>query len=146
MSYMTADTLIDSNILVYAYDTRDKRKNKIAIDIISKAWTGQRQYCISSQNLIEFYHITTKKVTNPITSEDAMGIVVDMMSFDGWIILFPGMSSLQNAMNLARTYGTSIWDAHIIAVMREHDIKTIITENTKDFKIPGIKAVNPFLD
>lgn len=37
------------------------------------------------------------------------------------------------------------WDVMLAAAMLENGVNKIYTENTKDFKIPGIKAVNPFL-
>lgn len=141
---MNIDALIDTNILVYAYDNADLDKHQKAKDILLKVYNGQKRYAVSTQNLLELYNVLTKKRSTPLGHQEAMDIVIDVMTFEGWTVIRPDISCLVMAINIAGTYSTSIWDAHIIAVMREHEIKTVITENTKDFRIPGIKAINPF--
>ena len=46
---------------------------------------------------------------------------------------------------MVRVYRATFWDALIAACMLEKGIKTIVTENERDFKrIPGITIINPF--
>ena len=54
------DRLIDTNILVYAYDTSEGTKHDIAKEILKKIWQdGGGVVCV--QNLMEFFVVITKK-------------------------------------------------------------------------------------
>jgi len=50
-----------------------------------------------------------------------------------------------SAIELVKLHRAPFWDALIAACMLEHGVRTIVTENERDFKrIPGIMALNPF--
>ena len=51
---MQGPDFLDTNILVYAYDTSDRRKQRIAREILRNAVTGTGDIVISSQVLGEF--------------------------------------------------------------------------------------------
>jgi predicted nucleic acid-binding protein len=54
------DRLIDTNILVYAYDISESTKHDIAKDILKQIWQdGGGVVCV--QNLMEFFVVITKK-------------------------------------------------------------------------------------
>ncbi len=64
MSYMTENNeiqLLDSNILIYAYDSSEKEKYKIAKNLLADCWKRKKIYALSVQNLSELFIITTKK-------------------------------------------------------------------------------------
>jgi len=50
--------LVDTNILVYAYDTTQGEKHKIANEIVRKLWLEGG--ALTVQNLQEFYVVVTK--------------------------------------------------------------------------------------
>ena len=54
-------SLIDSNILVYAFDSSEKPKHKKAKELLKKCWNGERKFAVSTQNLSEFFVNATKK-------------------------------------------------------------------------------------
>ena len=49
---MSAPEFLDTNVLVYAYDPADTRKQRIAQDLLRRALTGE--FMISAQVLAEF--------------------------------------------------------------------------------------------
>ena len=57
---------LDSNVLVYAVDPRDKRKMMVAKDIVSSALRGYRKCAISVQSLTEFVNVAIKKLNKPV--------------------------------------------------------------------------------
>jgi len=136
---MTDDFLIDTNIIVYAYDTTEGRKHEIAREILEDAFRD-KQITISVQNLTEFYNITTKKIKKPLSKEQAKEIIEIMAKFKGFKKIAPNENTILKAIDLPLPF----WDAMIAATMLENNITRIYTENTKDFSIEGIKAVNPF--
>ena len=140
------DGLLDTNILVYAYDKTDERKHKIAVDLVVDTFNGKRPLAISLQNLNEFYVIVTKKSKNILDPTTARNVVAEFLNFKQWKKLYPDEDTLFHAMEMHAKYKLpDFWDTHIAAVMLQNGITTIYTENIKDFKkIPGIKAINPF--
>lgn len=137
--------LIDTNILVYAFDIFDKNKHEKSKNILGKCWNGEEKFALSLQNLSEFYVITTKKINIPLSKNIGSDIVNKFLEFKGWIKLVPKESTITQAMDLAEKYDVSYWDALIASAMLERGIKKIYTENIKDFsKIKELKVINPF--
>lgn len=139
--------LLDSNILIYAYDSNEKEKHPIAEKLLAECWNRKKLYAISVQNLSELFVVTTKKIINPIKPEEMKQNIQDIISFSNFKILSISKNNILSAMSLSSENGISYWDALIASVMQENNINTIITENDKDFKkIDWLKVINPFAD
>ena len=136
--------LIDSNILIYAYDRSEKTKNKIAAKLIKQCFERKTKYNLSVQNLSEFFVVVTKKIDMLLSKRDALEIINEIVEFDTWTILSIKPSSIILAIKISEEYNMSYWDSLLAATMKENGITTIYTENEKDFKIPWIKVINPF--
>lgn len=138
------DKLIDTNILVYSYDTSETEKHGASRDLLKKIWEeGGGVVCL--QNLMEFFVIVIKKVENPIDVVEGKIIVEDFLKSDKWKIIDRDADTFLNAIDLVSEHGIHLWDALIAACMKENDITEIVTEDKKDFeKIPDIKVTVPF--
>lgn len=136
--------LIDTNVLVYAYDTSEEKKHAVSKDLLRHMWIdGGGVVCL--QNLMEFFVVITRKVENPVDVITAKGIVRDFIGSDKWTVIDRDADTLLAALDLVAQYGIHLWDAAIAATMMENDIPEIITENTKDFgKIPQLIVFSPF--
>lgn len=61
-NYMAANgKLIDTNILVYAYDVAEKEKHSVCKAIVNEVWL-KRGGVVTLQNLMEFFVVATMKV------------------------------------------------------------------------------------
>ena len=138
------DKLIDTNILVYAYDTSEGNKHKASRKLLKTVWEeGGGIVCL--QNLMEFFVVITKKVENPISIRDAKTLVEDILKSNSWKIIDRDTDTLLKAIDIVFEYRIHLWDALIVACMKENDIVEIVTENKIDFeKIPEIKVAIPF--
>ncbi|MBI5181006.1 MAG: PIN domain-containing protein [Nitrospirae bacterium] len=138
------DRLIDTNILVYAYDSSEGEKHEIAKDILRQIWIeGGGVVCL--QNLMEFFVIITQKVENPIDIMMAKDIVYDFIKSERWTIIDRDADTFLSAIELVSEFDIHLWDAAIAASMKENNLTEIVTENEKDFrKVPDIKVVFPF--
>jgi predicted nucleic acid-binding protein len=58
--------LVDTNILVYAYDTSEVDKHTKAKEIVERVW-NEGGGVVTVQNLGEFVFIITRKVKTPIS-------------------------------------------------------------------------------
>ncbi len=134
--------LVDTNILVYAYDRSERKKHELAKEAVKSNWARQTG-ALSIQNLVEFHSIVTGKIQKPLALDRAKQIVLDLI--DGFEILKYSESTIINAINNQAIYKIPFWDALIVATMEENSIETIITENEKDFKkVKWVKTINPF--
>ena len=135
--------LIDTNILVYAYDLAAGDKHEKSKEIVKRAW--ENKIVVSLQNLCEFFVVVTQKVEKPVSRKQAREIVGDVLSSKEWIVIDRTEKTLIKAMELTRKTGVHLWDTIIAATMMDYGIIEIITENEKDFSlIEGIKPINPF--
>ncbi|MBU0591153.1 PIN domain-containing protein [Candidatus Micrarchaeota archaeon] len=142
---MIESKLLDTNILVYAFDTSDKVKHGIAKKLLETCISRKEQFYISTQNISEFYHVITKYVENPLPKSEARVICEKFICFSGFVKLSPTSYALLGAMKIDEKFKVGYWDALIAATMIENGINTIITENKKDFqKIPGVIILDPF--
>jgi predicted nucleic acid-binding protein len=138
------DELIDTNVLVYAYDTSDKKKHDAAKSIVKNVWANGNGVT-TVQNLTEFFVVVTGKVKLPLAPHKAQVVIDDMISSDKWRIYDRDILSIPKATALSIKHGVHLWDTLTAQVMLDNRIECIITENTRDFgKTPGISAVNPF--
>ena len=136
---------LDTNILVYAFDNSEKRKQKIAAEILDKCFTGQKIYALSSQNLAEFFLVITDKIERPLTVEDAKNVIIKINNFKGIRKLSYNSDTVIKSILISERNNIKIWDSLLIATMLDNDIFNIYTENEKDFnRIKNINVVNPF--
>ena len=137
--------LIDSNILVYAFDSSGRLKHQKAKELLKKCWKGEEQYAISIQNLSEFFVNITKKIEKPISKETGERIINNIIKFNGFIKLEPKKETISKATAISIKNNMNYWDSLITATMIENEIFDIYTEDMKDFKAHEVKAINPLV-
>lgn len=135
--------LIDSNILVYAFDKSEPEKQKICTELLDECWDGAREFAVSVQNLSEFYVIATNKIENPISRKTARIFVTSVVRFRKWNVINFDAEAVVDAIKLNETYGIHYWDAVLAATMKKHGIFTIYTEDKHFKNIPWLTMVNP---
>lgn len=143
-SMKEAEALIDSNILVDAFDASESAKRTKARTLLDNCFSGQISCAVSLQNLSEFYVTVTKKVSEPLSPFDAAEIVKKIMQFNGIRKLAVTENALLHALKMCTDDSMKYWDSLIAATMLEHSIYKVYTENTKDFKLKQLTVVNPF--
>jgi predicted nucleic acid-binding protein len=136
--------LLDTNVLVYAYDVSERRRREIAKALVDEVWNAGGGV-VTLQNLSEFFFAVTRKVQKPVPVVDAKTIVSDILRSSRWMVIDRNAGTVMKAMEIVESVRAPFWDALIAACMLEHGVEVIVTENEKDFKnIPGITIINPF--
>jgi len=136
--------LIDTNILIYAFDESEPLKHKIASQLLLSYIDTGNSFAVSTQNLGEFFNIITTRIKKTIEKEKAIAIIQELIKLKNNSILEIKPTTIIFGCHVSRDYNLHFWDSLLAATMKENGIFNIYTENTKDFKIPWIKAVNPF--
>ena len=134
--------LVDSNILVYYFDSAEPAKHKISKEIIDKCLDGKLKLAVSVQNLSEFFSVTTSKKI--LTKVDAIRTLSYFAEFSGIAKITFDHKTVVEAAAISEEYDMHYWDALLAATMKHNNILNLYTENKKDFKIPWLNAVNPF--
>ena len=142
-------TLLDTNILVYAYNQSSPHQ-KQASEILKKTMHREIQACLTPQVLYEFFSVVTsaKRVEHPISSTEAANICLDLWECNEIEKLNPSaiapfeVFKYVEELNLSKA---QIFDCVLAVTAKENNIDNISTENIADFKqYKFIKAVNPF--
>lgn len=143
---MTAGpALIDTNILVYAFDADSGRKNFTAKELIGRSWRGKERYAVSTQNLAEFSVVVREKVAHPVPSDDVRQFLSLVMRSREWQVLGYTAKTIIRAHEIRDEYKLHFWDALLAATMEENTVRTIITEDAHFRNVPWITVQNPFL-
>jgi len=142
---MTAgESLVDSNVLVHAYVFLDRKKHDAAKAVVLPIWESGGGVT-SQQNLGEFFAVATKVMDHPLPAGVVGGLISEILSSKRWSVIDRGPTTILRAIEHVKLHGVHFWDALIAATMLEHGVRTIVTENERDFKkIPGLRVVNPF--
>jgi predicted nucleic acid-binding protein len=138
---MSAVEFLDSNILVYAYDASDPRKQKIAQGLILRALTGE--VVASSQVLGEFAATLLHKLTPRAKPADLIAVLdalgpINLVPLDGDVVL--------RAAKAHGQYGLHFYDGLIVATAERGGCKKIWSEDlnaNQDYF--GVKVANPFI-
>ena len=142
---MADQILIDTNVLVYRYDSRFPKKQQIASKILRdgiKAGNAR----IPHQSIIEFVAATTRgDPDDPLLNvADACREAEELMA--QFPILYPNDTVLRMALRGTTAYGLSWFDAHLWAYAEVHGIATLLSEDFQHGRMYGtVMAQDPFL-
>ena len=138
---MTA-VLADTNLLVYAHDSSDPEKHRVAVDVLDHLHsTGSGR--LSTQVLAEFFVVVTGGKTPLLTVAKAAQQLGDLAA--SWIVFDVTPLILIEAVRGVRTHSFSYWDAQLWATARLNQVRVIFSEDfNSGATIAGVLFVNPF--
>jgi len=141
---MSADNLsfVDTNVLIYAFDTSTGKKHQKASELLQDLWRGENG-CISIQVLQEFYVNSTRKAPQALDPSQAASIIRDLSN---WKVHRPSTEDVLAAISIQQQFQISFWDAMIIRSAQESNCQTLWSEdlsNVQDYG--GVTVINPFL-
>lgn len=132
---------IDTNVLVYSYDSRDPEKQSRAQELLAGGIENETAV-ISAQVLGEFFNVVTRRIPNPLSVEEAEG-VIDLVSI--LPVVGIDISLVRRAIATHRRYGIAYWDSLIIAAAERAACTHVLSEDLNSGQsYHGITVVNPF--
>jgi|JI6StandDraft_1071083.scaffolds.fasta_scaffold130766_2 predicted nucleic acid-binding protein len=142
MSGAEGPYFLDSNVLIYAFDTEEPKKRARSRELIESL--PAEGIVLSSQVVNEFYFTVTRKLRRPLPLVDAEEAV---RGFSGFRVLPLDHRLTMGAMEMVRKHQLSIWDALIVQSAIEGRCRTLFSEDFQDGRKYGtLKLVNPFVD
>ncbi|MBM3777437.1 MAG: PIN domain-containing protein [Acidimicrobiia bacterium] len=132
-------TALDTNVLIYACDKSDARRQQIALDLIAAATDGVLLWQVAC----EFIAASRKLKDQGFTPADAWSRLAE---FQGVFPLsLPDASIFPRAQELHVNGGVSFWDALIVAACNEVGVHTMYSEDIQARQSFGtLTIVNPF--
>lgn len=141
---MSVDNLsfLDTNILIYAFDTSTGEKYQRASKLLEELWVEENG-CISIQVLQEFYVNVTRKALQALEPVQAATIIRDLSN---WKVHRPVTEDVLAAISIQQKYQISFWDAMIVRSAKESNCKILYSEDLSNRQnYGGVRVSNPFL-
>jgi predicted nucleic acid-binding protein len=139
---MPASEFLDTNILVYAYDSSDPRKQSIAQELTRRALAGE--FLISVQVLSEFASTLLHKISPPATAEQLLTILDALAPIK---TIAADQETVRRAVEARGAYGVHFYDAMIIATAEQAACHRIWSEDLNPGQSYfGLTVENPFAE
>lgn len=134
---------MDTNILVYGFDSTAPRKKEIARQLIAGA-LATRNGIISTQVVQEFVSLALRKFAQPMSvAECRVYLQATLLPLCQY---FPSLSSYDRALLIVQETGYHFYDALIVTAAVESGCRTLYSEDLQHGRvIQGLSIVNPFL-
>jgi predicted nucleic acid-binding protein len=134
--------LIDTNVLIYAYDAADAAKQRRALDVL-RTVREEGVGALSVQVLGEFYTNITRKPLKPLSVEEAQATALRYCR--SWPILALTERTFLDAVGAVAQHRLSFWDALIWGTAMQHRVPFIVTEDQQHGRlVGGVRYLDPF--
>jgi predicted nucleic acid-binding protein len=135
-------TFVDTNVLLYAHDRSETRRQPLAQTLLEGLWTS-RTGSLSTQVLLEFHVVATRKLDPPMSRRAAREIVA---LYAAWPLVQVYLSLILTASQLEERHKLSFWDALVVEAARRAGATRLVTEDLQGGRqIGGVLIENPFL-
>jgi len=129
---------VDTNVLIYAQDPRDSRKQAIAQELIASLVDGVMLWQVAC----EFVAASRKLEALGFARHSAFEVLARLRLV--WDFVPPSCAVMDRAEQLVTGHGVAFWDAMIIAAI-EAEIETLYTEDMPSMpNFGGLRIVDPF--
>lgn len=135
MTSVSGAFLIDTNVLVYSHDPRNREKQQQAFLVLDYLIHSEKAV-LSVQSLSEFFVIATRRLPEPMTVSEARA-QVERLIRSCYILDLTPQVVLEGCRGVAQ-HGMSLWDALIWAVAK-------LNEDAQHGRfLEGVYFFNPF--
>lgn len=139
---------LDANVLLYAANADDDR-NERAQQVLCELAAGPEVVYLFWPVVMAFLRISTREgiFARPLPPAEALTMVSGLLERDH--VYSPGeddlfWSAFHEIAEEQRARGDLVSDAHIVALMCRHGVRTIITHDRDFRRFEGIRMRDPF--
>jgi predicted nucleic acid-binding protein len=130
---------VDTNVLVYAFDTSEPRKRARALELLADEGVD---LVVSAQVLNEFYWVATRKLTPPLAPEMAHEVVREL-SLGRVVPVDAGL--VDRAIELSRSHQLALWDAGVVVAAQTAGCGVLWSEDLHaGQRFDGVVVRDPF--
>ena len=140
---MRGRVLIDTNVLVYAYDVAEPEKQRRALDLLD-GFAEQETGVVSTQIMAEMFVVLTRKLSSPLSVEQAVRSLARHVRT--WQVVAVTDFIVLEAARGVRDHAMSFWDAQVWATAKLNQIPVVLSEDfASSSVIEGVRFENPFV-
>ena len=129
---------VDTNILIYVNDPRDRAKQAVAASLMSTLTDGVLVWQVAC----EYLAASRKLEQLGYDRKQAYQYIRDLQQV--WYTALPTWTVIDRAEDLMNRFSLSHWDSMIVAACLEANVQILYTEDFGYSAIDGLKIVNPF--
>jgi len=134
-------TLVDTNVLVYAHDPRDRRKQTAAADVLDILFAAER-VVISVQCMTEFFS-AVRRLPEAMSAKEALD-QIEQIARASRIVEVTAVVTFE-ALRGVQRHGLSVWDALIWSAAKLNQIPYVLTEDAPRGRVlEGVRYLDPF--
>jgi predicted nucleic acid-binding protein len=137
--------LVDTNILVYRFDSRFRDKQKIATTLLRRGIL-EDSVRLPHQAIVEFIAAVTRPIRGYIILKQADALREAEELLKQFTVLYPNEAILRHAIRGCAAYRLNWFDAHLWAYAEYYGLSEIFTEDFQHDRLYGtVRVVNPFI-
>jgi predicted nucleic acid-binding protein len=139
---MKDKVFFDSNVFIYAYDVRDRRKQAVAVDILGQA-RNEGTLVISYQVIQEFFNFALRRAAVKMLHTDAERMLTEV--FRPLHIVAPSLLLVSEAIRVQERFRLSWYDSLIVAAAQHAGCSALYSEGLQHGQQFGTMTVkDPF--
>ena len=134
---------LDTNIIVYSFDSENESKQVIARNLIAQAFCHQHT-SISYQVIQEFLNVALKKFKVPLTPSDAQ--IYISTTLEPLCEIFSSISLFYKSIEIQERWHFSFYDSLIISAALSANCTVLYSEDMQhEQRIEELTIINPFV-
>lgn len=134
---------LDTNIIIYSFDSTNASKQATARNLISQAFAHQPA-CISYQVIQEFLNAALKKFKTPLSPSDAQKYITSTL--EPLCEIFSSIALFQKSIEIQERWQFSFYDSLIISAALSANCTILYSEDLQhEQKIEDLVIINPFV-
>ena len=138
---MSDRRFVDTNVLVYAYDTDSATKQVGALRLLRDGILNDA-LAVSAQVLGEFFTVVTRRIPTPLTADGAAAAIETLKPIP---VVEIDRQLVERAIETHKRYGIAYWDALIVAAAERAGCAEVLSEDLNAGQRYGDVIVNnPF--
>ncbi len=138
---MSASYFVDTNVLVYARDASESRKQQAAERWLRSLWAA-RSGRTSAQVLNEYYVVVTEKLRPGLDREQARADLCNLMA---WSPIPTNRAVIEGAWIVQDRHKLSWWDSLVVSAAQTAGCRWLLTEDLEhDRLFDGVRIIDPF--
>jgi len=129
---------VDTNVVVYAFDTADSQKQQAAIAVLE----SDRRLVVSTQVLLEVWWVLTRRLAVPLAEGQAVVVIDELCRLP---VVTTDVEMVRQAIDTSRRFRIAVWDAMIIEAARSAGCDSVLSEDLQAGQdVDGVTIENPF--
>jgi predicted nucleic acid-binding protein len=138
--------LADTNILLRRTQP-DHPNHTLAVESVAKLLATPEPVYFTLQNMSEFWNVATRPVANNGLGFPVTLALAELEKIERFLTVLPDSPAVYGEWKRLvvqhSVLGSKVHDAKLVATMKVHGIRRILTFNTDDFARYDIEAIHP---